>query len=730
MTISIWRYSHLTLAISSALFIIIASLTGIILAFEPISNQLKSNTFNLEEVTIAQTLVPLKEKYEEVIKVEIDANKNVIADVITKDGNSEQFYINPFTGKKVGDILTKKPIFEFATNLHRSLFLKSTGRFLVGFFSLLLFLITITGTTLIAKRQGGFTKIFSKIVKENFNQYYHIVLGRWFLIPIIIITLTGVYLSLERFAVLPKEQAKHQKINSSEKKEKKPITDFVIFKNTTLHQINYIEFPFSTDEEDYFFVKFDDKEIAINQHTGQLVSEKKMGLLSLFSSYSFSLHTGQGNIIWSLVLLISCLAILFFIYSGFYMTLKRRKNTDHFKNLFTKDEAEFIVLVGSETGSTNQFAIAFTRALLKINKKVFMADLNSYSTYKKATSLLVFTATYGDGVAPANANKFIKKLQEIKPVNPLKFAVVGFGSTNYPEFCKFAILVQANLQLVTQFIAMLPLYKINNQSYAEFNAWVLKWSAIYKLALEVPEKNTTITTEKKVVFKVISKSKINEDDTFLMELKPTEKVKFSSGDLLGLVPQNETNKRFYSIAKVNKHILLSIKKHQFGVCSSYLSSLNKGDEVLAAVQVNKEFHFPKKAKEVILIANGTGIAPFLGMINENKKTKIHLFWGGRAKKSFEIYKNSIETAIKKEQLTSLYSAYSREEEATVYVQDVLKTQKSFIIKALQQKSSILICGSLAMQKGVFEVLREMIKENLNTDLDKFLENGQIKTDCY
>jgi sulfite reductase (NADPH) flavoprotein alpha-component len=39
MTISIWRYSHLALAISAALFILIASITGIILAFEPISEK-------------------------------------------------------------------------------------------------------------------------------------------------------------------------------------------------------------------------------------------------------------------------------------------------------------------------------------------------------------------------------------------------------------------------------------------------------------------------------------------------------------------------------------------------------------------------------------------------------------------------------------------------------------------------------------------------------------------
>jgi sulfite reductase (NADPH) flavoprotein alpha-component len=41
MTISIWRYSHFLLAAVSSLFLIIASVTGIILAIEPIAHKAK-----------------------------------------------------------------------------------------------------------------------------------------------------------------------------------------------------------------------------------------------------------------------------------------------------------------------------------------------------------------------------------------------------------------------------------------------------------------------------------------------------------------------------------------------------------------------------------------------------------------------------------------------------------------------------------------------------------------
>ena len=241
MTISIWRYSHLTLAISSALFIIITSITGAILTFEPISKKINPyNVVSIDTISVSETISILQQKYDEIITLEIDENNFVSANVVLKNGKSETFYINPKTGEKIGKILIKKPIFEFATNLHRSLFLKSTGRFIIGFVSFLLFLISVTGVLLIVKRQGGFKKFFSKIVKEDFNQYYHIIIGRYALIPIIIITITGVYLSLEKFSLLPKDKSFHQHIEQVKSVKKLNSIDFDVFKATKLSEIEKI----------------------------------------------------------------------------------------------------------------------------------------------------------------------------------------------------------------------------------------------------------------------------------------------------------------------------------------------------------------------------------------------------------------------------------------------------------------------------------------------------------
>ena len=730
MTISIWRYSHLTLAISSTLFIIIACITGIILAFEPISDKLKPYSVkNINDISIANTISALQKEYYEVIELNVDENNFVSASVITKKGKNKTFYINPRTGTKVGGIREKSTIFEFATNLHRSLFLKSTGRFLIGFTSFLLFLIGITGIILISKRQGGIRKILSKVVKENTNQYYHVVIGRCAIIPIIIITITGVYLSLEKFSLLPKDHNLYQNISDEKDISNSKITDFKIFKTLKLDEIKKIEFPFSKDKEDYFFVKLVDRELKINQFNGQVISAKNKSLVALGSHYSLLLHTGKGSIIWSLALILSCFAILFFIISGFSMTLKRKKEESSVSNITTKEEAEYIILVGSETGSTIRFANAFKNGIIKAKKTVFTTELNNYTSFDNAKNIIIFTATYGDGDAPSNAYNFINLIRSVQQKNKLKVSVVGFGSKAYPEFCKYATLVHTSLQKHSKFILLMPVFKINNQNINSFNNWVNEWCKKNTLHVTI---NTNDIYDKNnlTTFQVIEKSEINIDDTFLISFKSNKKQKFRSGDILSITPNNKETNRLYSIAKIDNKLLLSIKKHQLGLCSNYLYELNKYDYIQGTIQQNKNFNFPNQSKEVILIANGTGIAPFLGMIKENKKAKIHLFWGGRSKKSFEIYNKSIVEALENKKLTSINIIYSQEQKEKKYVQDILNNHVELVIKILKNKNHILICGSLKMQEGVENALDIIAKNKLNSSVKKLKENNLIKVDCY
>ena len=84
MTTSIWRYSHLILAIFSCIFIIIASVTGGILAYEPIEIQNSpSSIANLNDYTLSKTIEKLQENYSEILAIQIDENNRIKTSLIT-----------------------------------------------------------------------------------------------------------------------------------------------------------------------------------------------------------------------------------------------------------------------------------------------------------------------------------------------------------------------------------------------------------------------------------------------------------------------------------------------------------------------------------------------------------------------------------------------------------------------------------------------------------------------
>ncbi|GGG38013.1 PepSY domain-containing protein [Bizionia arctica] len=730
MTISIWRYSHLTLAVSSFVFILLASITGIILAFQPISEQIQPyKTADFETVSLAETISTLQTTYPEIIDVQIDANDFVLASVITIEGESITAYINPKTAEILGDKIETSKFFQWVTNFHRSLFLKGIGRFFVGLCSFLLFLIAISGSVLILKRQGSIKKVFSKIVNENFNQYWHVVLGRLSLIPIIIITLSGVYLSLEKFDVLPKEHISHS-IDFDELSEtpKQQVQDFPIFKNTKLADVKAIEFPFSEDVEDYFTITLKDRELVVNQFTGDVLSEKKFPLVVFLSSLSLNLHTGKGSILWSVILAIATANILFFIYSGFAMTLKRRKSK--FKNKFSKDQAKYIILLGSENGSTIPFANALHKQLIEAGETVFISELNKYTTYKKAEQLVVLTATYGQGEAPTNANKFLKLLEDIQQEQKLTFSVVGFGSLSYPDFCQFAFDVDQELN--NQFTQLLPPFTINDKSLEAFEQWTRLWSAKLELQIEIPKEDLVIKPKLSNKLKVLERTDVtkNPDSTFLISLKPKKSLRFKSGDLLAIYPNKDYRERLYSIGKVNGNMQLSVKYLENGLGSNFLNNLNLQESFKARIIKNTAFYFPEKASRVILIANGTGIGPFLGMLQQNKKQiETHLYFGLRTESSFDLYKEQIETLTLENKLKKVKLAFSQEVDKN-YVQDVLFKDAQFIAETLQNKGVIMICGSLAMQKGVLSVLEHVCSKFNNKPLSYYQDNQQLKMDCY
>ena len=182
---------------------------------------------------------------------------------------------------------------------------------------------------------------------------------------------------------------------------------------------------------------------------------------------------------------------------------------------------------------------------------------------------------------------------------------------------------------------------------------------------------------------------------------------------------------------MNNKLQLIVKLHEFGLGSQFLNNLRIDSEIKTRIIKNKAFHFSKKSKQVILIANGTGIAPFLGMIDENSAQKeICLYAGFRYENETTIsYQKFANDQIKANKLKTYNVAYSRENKKQ-YVMDLVRNDADFIADFLQNKGVIMVCGALAMQHDIEKVLEEICQENLKKSFSEFKNNDQFLTDCY
>tara|TARA_B100000989_G_scaffold265455_1_gene218351 strand:+ start:5295 stop:6758 length:1464 start_codon:yes stop_codon:yes gene_type:complete len=472
MILSIWRYCHFSLAAVASLFLILASLTGAILAFEPITNSLKNYSINnLNEISLNETLSVLEKKFKEVYEIRITTENFVSAKVLTFSNQTEEVYLNPINGETLEKVKPKSKFFSFFTNLHRSLFFKKIGRIFVGIISFILSLITLTGLILLIKRQGGILKIFKKIKENDFSEKYHVVFSRVFFLPVFLIAISGAYLTFDRFVVgdLRNSMLLKEEILSDNK--------YLKFDLITLNKVKKIIYPFSKSERDYYAIELNDRSVMVNQYTNRIHSQSFYPFSYFTKEWFYNLHTGKGNMLLSIILLVSSISILFFIITGFKISLKSTLKNIKIKYLSSDKESKYVILVGSEKGNTFEFAKFLSAQIRSFGERVIIKPLNSYKIYNQAETFIILTSTYGEGDPPSNANNFVSRFKKLKQPNKINYSIIGFGSLSYPKFCAFAVKVDYLIRPTDNFKEILPLMKINRSSIIEFNKWIRMWNS-------------------------------------------------------------------------------------------------------------------------------------------------------------------------------------------------------------------------------------------------------------
>lgn len=211
------------------------------------------------------------------------------------------------------------------------------------------------------------------------------------------------------------------------------------------------------------------------------------------------------------------------------------------------------ILFGTQTGNAEGCAKKLAKSMKGGRFAPEVIDLADYDPSRLAEeqNVLVITSTYGDGEPPDGAADFHEWLMsDAAPrLEGVKYAVLGLGDTEYPEFCRCAIDVDERF-------AALGAERIHERvdcdvDYDEpFAAWrqgvaaVLGPAAVAAEPMEEPEEDTGYSKKRPFPSPILANYDLNSEgslrETHHIELSlDGSGLTYEVGDALGVLARND-----------------------------------------------------------------------------------------------------------------------------------------------------------------------------------------------
>ncbi|KZL71025.1 FUM6p [Colletotrichum tofieldiae] len=161
-----------------------------------------------------------------------------------------------------------------------------------------------------------------------------------------------------------------------------------------------------------------------------------------------------------------------------------------------------------------------------------------------------------------------------------------------------------------------------------------------------------------------------------------------------------------------------------GVASNYLASLDQGSSILhVSVRPSTEhFCLPnttvQETTPLIMIATGTGLAPFRGFIQERalsirqgkRLAPALLFFGCHGHELDDIYRAELES-FERNGVVTVFRAFSQDADVTCkHVTDQLRNHQVDVCELWNAGANVYMCGAKKVSDSVFEVLSPMLFE--------------------
>jgi len=214
----------------------------------------------------------------------------------------------------------------------------------------------------------------------------------------------------------------------------------------------------------------------------------------------------------------------------------------------------------------------------------------------------------------------------------------------------------------------------------------------------------------------------------LIDLILEHPADFSDGeDFVGFL--RKLQPRLYSISSSPNahpgevHLTIAIVRYDTngrergGVCSTWFSDRSENQKARVYVHSNKAFRIPEHGEApLIMCGPGTGIAPFRAFLEERKHTNATgenwLFFGNPNEATDYLYRDELEQMKRDGVLHRLDTAFSRDQDKKIYVQDRMLENGAEIWKWFENGAYFAICGDASrMAKDVDNALHQIVEEH-------------------
>ena len=714
-----WRRIHSWLGLVALVLVTTLALSGAILAVYPVKDALAPGVTVRSDLTVAALAGKVAAELPDVQLIHRLPSGLIEVDYTDAAGKPAKASVDAATGAVVGPVAGRGGFYDAVKTFHRSFFLGENGRIVAGVGATLMAVVSLFGAALLVSRMGGIARIFDR-AKGHLAGRLHASLSRLALLPFLLSAVTGTYIALTEFQIIPVTRAESQAFPASADYSGPPVSPAALqglaVPLTTLRDL---QFPLNSDPTDIFTLRSDAGLTLVDQFSGVVLETVPATTSERVYAWFYALHTGEGMAWMGAVLGLAALMTPVIGGAGVAVWWRRRRaGQAKVPANAPAHLADVVILVGSEGGTTWGFARVLHRELTRSGKSVHLAPMSAWrNRYDRASQVFFLAATYGNGHAPEAAANLLQSLRDVPQVPRWNSTVLGFGDRAFSQYCQFAKDIDAVLQ-DRAWPRLIPTTYINRQSTQAFASWGTDLGAAMGQSLtlshqvEVPP-TRSLTLIDKVIYGIEHQTPTvvlrfrddaPEDRPVLARLTAalTGAKRYSPTDLLGILPPTGRIPRFYSVSSTadDREVEICVRKQVGGECSSYLCDLDIGDQVHAFARSNPDFSLAPGRKPVIMVAAGTGIAPFIGLIRQNRRRQpFHLFWGGRSPDSDFLYWEDLDESLSKRALTRLVAAFSRVK-GPAYVQDRVAAEAASLATLLRQGASVMVCGGDAMARAV------------------------------